>query len=197
MVAQTLANKVDVQSAESVQNPSKLRFQWSIAVPENFEVPMRRKTFPIAVIGILAAVFAGSAVSGTSPATAQEVLRSAPEIAQCLCLEQDIARLYGEYARVRDQFNASADEARSVAAELERTRGAVNVADERSVDAFRQKVIQLQSIEARRDQLIPSVQEAAGQHNAKVGEFQRRCGGRYYDGALLPQVRATLSCPSQ
>ena len=52
-------------------------------------------------------------------------------------------------------------------------------------------------IEARLDQLIPSVQEAAGRHNAKVGEFQRRCGGRYYDGALLPQVRATLSCPSQ
>lgn len=158
---------------------------------------MRRKLHPIARIGFIVAAFAAAAGSTPTPARAQEVLRSASEIAQCLCLEQEIARLHGEYARLRDRHDASAEEARNLAAELDRTRATVNVADERSVDAFRQKVIQLQSIEARRDQLIPSVQDAAGRHNEKVAEFQRRCGGRMYDGALLPQVRASLSCPTQ
>ena len=158
---------------------------------------MQRMKLSTARFALLAAAFAASAGSSIAPGRAQEVLRSAPEIAQCLCLEQDIARLHGEYARVRDQFNASSDEARNLAADVDRTRGAVNVADERSVDGFRQKVIQLQSIEARRDQLIPSVQEAAGRHNEKVAEFQRQCGGRFYDGALLPQVRASLTCPAR
>ncbi len=157
---------------------------------------MRRRNSSIARIRAVAAIFAATTGSAIAPGFAQDVLRSAPEIAQCLCLEQDIAGLHGEYARVRDQFNASADEARSLAAEVDRARSGVNVDDERSVDSFRRKVIQLQSTEARRDQLIPSVQGAAGRHNEKVAEFQRRCGGKFYDGALLPQVRASLSCPT-
>jgi len=157
---------------------------------------MRRQNSSIARILAFAAVLAAMTGSAITPGLAQDVLRSAPEIAQCLCLEQEIARLHGEYARVRDQFSASADEARSLAAEVDRARGGVNVDDERSVDAFRRKVLQLQAIEARRDQLIPSAQDAAGRHNEKVAEFQRRCGGKFYDGALLPQVRASLNCPT-
>lgn len=152
----------------------------------------------IAVFGVCMLSAWLLAVPLAAAQTPQQVLLAPAEIsAACLCLEREIARTESEYRQVKNQYDARDSEAKNLAAELERRRANVDTNDERSVDAFRQLLGRLQSVEGARDQIIPPYQAAALRHNAKVSQFSSQCTGKWYDGAILPQVQATLICPAE
>ena len=160
------------------------------------EKPRRWNKRPIVIVFSLC-VLATSALTIplASGLAQQQVLRAPTEISACLCLEREISRTESEYRQVKDRFDQRDSEAKTLAGDLERLRVATDTNDERSLDAFRQLLVRLQSVEGARDQLISAYQAAAQRHNAKVGRFSNQCTGKWYDGAVLPQVQATLICP--
>lgn len=160
------------------------------------EKPRRWNRRPIIIVFSLC-VLATSALTIplASGQAQQQILRAPAEISACLCLEREISRTEIEYRQVKARFDQRDSEAKTLAGDLERLRVATDTNDERAVDVFRQLLVRLQSVEGERDQLIPAYQAAAQRHNAKVRRFSSQCTGKWYDGAVLPQVQATLICP--
>lgn len=147
--------------------------------------------------GVVAAAITAAAIAGAVPAGAQQVIVSPQEVATCVCLEQIIAQRGQDMGYRRQVFDQRTGELMQLDQRIQRERPLVNESDPVQVARFRDML-------ERRDQLaqtldgpaITDLQMSIARYNQPVEEHRIRCLGRFYDDAVLKQVRMNLSCPA-
>jgi hypothetical protein len=187
----------------AIAHASRARF--SPAVRENFMALGRRTVgcWGLIVAGLLVAAGARAQVPPpppgppplpASPAPAP-IITSPIEISSCLCLERELANRQSELTVRRNAFETLTREVAEAQSALDRDRPRVDVNSQYAVDAFRQRVEQLEAMKARRDQVaLPDYQSAVAAFNERVAQYTQRCSGRTLDPRVTEQVRQNLVC---
>lgn len=148
------------------------------------------------ILGTSLAAAAALASGFAAPPLRAEILTAPEAIRQCLCAEQEVA---GLSRRVQTEFDAY-EEARKRVDTLnnlvETKRPQINVNNPEEVEAFRHLLEERD--EASRnfaEKTSPDYAALVARYNGKVSDFNAGCGNKSYDGAVLAQVKAALSCP--
>jgi len=132
------------------------------------------------------------------PTAPYPMISSPQDVATCLCLERSVSTLSNEVLARNRIYEEKKGELGRLETELANQRSRMNVNDPAQVDAFRGLLDRRNAIQAEfAAQVTPEYSALVDNYNRQVGEFNARCSGRAYDGAVVASVRPTLSCPAQ
>jgi hypothetical protein len=144
--------------------------------------------------GLLILALPASADAQASPPPASP---QAAEIAGCLCLGREMARLRADMAAKHSAYDQLQGELAGTDALLERERATIDVNNPDAVARFRQQLEQCDALFRR--STGPAAAELTGattRYNASVGQYNTQCANHSWDPVLLSQVQAALSCPA-
>jgi hypothetical protein len=161
---------------------------------------MLYKKTSLAIIGVLAVVVAGAAAAQTAGSIAPPVqILSAPDqVRACLCAEHSLAQQSDALSKRRAAYEQMKQELTALDTRVLTERPKVNVNDPNAVAAFRQ-LLEKRDVTQRNfagDQTT-QLDQAVGQYNQGVADFNRDCASKSYDAGVLSQVRGNLTCPAQ
>lgn len=136
------------------------------------------------------------ALIGTAtPALAQSMLQAPSEIAVCLCLERSIGQRAAEMSARRPAYESLQMRVAALSSELERSRASVDTSNDAAVEAYRAKVVELDTVRNELERsALPDYQAAVTGYNERVTQFTQRCSARPVDPVVTDQVRRSLVC---
>jgi hypothetical protein len=148
-------------------------------------------------LALAAALLAGAGSAQPQPETTTPgtVLSAPYDIAQCLCLERELAPREADLTARRQAYEALARQIADGQAAIDRQRPQVDVDSQYSVDSFKQLLDQLDALKERQAQVtLPDYQAAVTGYNGWVARYTQRCSGHPLDPAAAEKMRATLVC---
>ena len=129
-------------------------------------------------------------------ASAQQILHAPDEIRACLCREQAVSTLAGAVKEARETYEERQKEVQSLAQRADEARRRLDAANLADREAFAQL---LGSRDVASDRfaadVVPHYNAVVRRYDAAATAFNQDCAGKAYDPVVLPQVRASLSCP--
>ena len=116
------------------------------------------------------------------------------QVQACLCEQQEIGRLRAAMDRKKQALDAIQRRFSDLDAQLNTERPNVNVNDPGSVASYKALLERRDAADQRTsntNEAIATVQ----QYNARVADYNKRCGNRALDPRLVEWAQATLVCP--
>lgn len=141
------------------------------------------------------AVMLAAALGASAPVRA-EMAMTLPEVRQCLCQEQDIARRRLQVDDLQVQLANRNAELLTFSQEIMRARSAMNPDDQASVEYMRQLLIRQEQLrDVVRSEVGRPYQEALNALTRQINTYNQSCTTRPRIKATVDEARRTLQCP--